>query len=264
MAKTGKNIRLSSWNVNGIRAATKGGLVDWLKSEDADVVCFQEIKAVAEQLPAELGEFIGKNKYHAFWSSAEKAGYSGVGLLSKVEPLSVQAGIGHPVADIEGRSLTAEFSDFYALSLYFPNSQRDHARLGFKLEFCAAIEKHIKKLMKTGKHVVLMGDFNIAHNDIDLRNPKTNRDNAGFLPEERAWMEKFLNAGFVDAFRHFEQGGGHYTWWSYRPGVREKNVGWRIDYHVTDAGLKDRLVKCEILPDVFGSDHCPIRLEMKV
>ena len=255
-------MKVSSWNVNGIRAAERGGFLDWFKAEKADVVCLQEVKAFPEQMSPELRNPAG---YHSFFHPAQKPGYSGTALYSRQEPVSVSQGIGIEAIDAEGRVLAAEFpGDLVVISAYFPNSQREHARLGFKLEFCSAMLAYCDKLRAKGKHLILCGDYNIAHRAIDLRNPKANEKNAGFLPEERAWMDVFLKAGYVDTFRKFHpEEPGHYTWWSYRPGVREKNVGWRIDYHCVNPELEDRIKKSVIESDVYGSDHCPIRLELR-
>ena len=225
-----------------------------------DALCVQEIKAFPEQLELEMQNPLGM---HAFWYPAEKPGYSGVATFSKIEPVNVIKGMNLPEFDNEGRVLTLEYQDYFLVNAYFPNSQREHTRLGYKLEFCAAILKFLKKLEKKGKPVVLCGDYNIAHQEIDLRNPKTNTKNAGFLPEERAWMDHYLKQGFVDVWRQQNpQATGNYTWWSYRPGVREKNVGWRIDYHTVSESLVDRVKKIGHQPEVHGSDHCPIYLEL--
>jgi exodeoxyribonuclease-3 len=253
-------MRLLSWNVNGFRAVQKGGFAKWFADQKADVVCLQEIKVTPEQLDP---EHLNPGGYHAFWHPAEKLGYSGTATFSRKEPLDVRLGIGDPEIDSEGRLLQTEFPGFVLINGYFPNSQRDHARLPYKLRFLKKLHAHADKLRAAGKHVVICGDFNIAHQEIDLRNPKTNVNNAGFLPEERAWMSSFLNAGYVDVFRKLEPGGGHYTWWSYRPGVREKNVGWRIDYHVVNEELADRVRAAEHQPHVRGSDHCPVALKLR-
>lgn len=253
-------MKIQSWNVNGIRAAAKKGFEKWFGEVGADVVCLQEIKATPEQLDEFL---LHPKRYHSFWHPAEKPGYSGVAIYSKKEPDRIVHGIGVPEIDREGRVLTAEFGEIAVISAYFPNSQREHTRLGYKLEFCDAILKYCRGLVRKGKTIVLCGDYNIAHEEIDLRNPKSNRENAGFLPEERAWMTKFLGSGFVDTFRHFEKGPHHYTWWSYRPGVREKNIGWRIDYHCVNEEATDRLKASHIHAHVHGSDHCPVELVLK-
>lgn len=255
-----KSTKLVSWNVNGIRAAHRGGFLKWFEEEKADIVSVQEIKARLEDLDQELHHPGG---YHSFWHSAQKPGYSGTAIYTKKEPLRVREGIGVPEIDAEGRVLEMEFPNFVLLNCYFPNSQREAARLDYKLKFCAAILKHVDQLKAAGKEVVLCGDLNIAHQEIDLKNPKSNQKNAGFLPEERAWMTQFLKRGYHDIFREREPGPDHYTWWSYRPGVREKNVGWRIDYHIISPGLVDRVKDVGHYPLVRGSDHCPVWLKLK-
>jgi exodeoxyribonuclease III len=253
-------MKILSWNVNGIRAAREKGFLEWFSSEKADLVCVQEIKAFQDQLDEAL---IHPDQYHSFWHSAQKPGYSGVALFSKKEPLDVRYGIGVPEIDAEGRILVADFPDFTLLNTYFPNSQRDHARLDYKLFFCQKIFEFLESLKAQGKNIVICGDFNIAHREIDLKNPKSNEDNAGFLPQEREWMSRFLAHGYIDGFRHFEPGPGHYTWWSYRPGVRQKNIGWRIDYFVVNEEFKDALGEVRHQPDVKGSDHCPVLLQIR-
>ncbi len=253
-------MKLISWNVNGIRSVSGKGFGEWMKKTKPDILCVQEIKAFREQLEPELHSPPG---YFSYWASAEKPGYSGCAVFTKVEPLRVEVGMGWQPGDSEGRVLQVEYEDFLLLNAYFPNSQRDHARLDYKLEFCRRMHSFIKEASKK-KPVVLCGDFNVAHREIDLKNPKSNAKTAGFLPEERAWMESFLADGtMIDAFRHFNPEPGHYTWWSYRPGVREKNIGWRIDYFCVSAGLKARLKHAAHLPEVMGSDHCPVVLELK-
>jgi exodeoxyribonuclease-3 len=230
-------MKLLSWNVNGIRAASRSGFLTWFEREGADVVCLQEIKATPEQLDDTL---LHPQGYHSYWNPAQKPGYSGVALYSKTEPLSIIHGLGDPEVDAEGRVLIAEYPQFTLINAYFPNSQREHTRLPFKLRFCDRMLSLCEDLVRKDRRVVLTGDFNIAHREIDLKNPKTNQDNAGFLPQERAWLDQFTGAGYVDTFRHFVPDPGHYTWWSYRPGVRQKNIGWRLDYFFTDSSLRDR------------------------
>lgn len=253
-------MKLLSWNVNGIRAAQRAGFLDWFEKQDADVVCLQETKAFSEQLDPEMHHPLG---YHSFWHSAKKPGYSGVAVYSKTEPLSVIHGLGVPEVDREGRVLQVEYRRFTLLNCYFPNSQRDHARLGYKLSFCEEMLRFCQGLRAKGKNVVICGDFNIAHKEIDLKNPKSNENNAGFLPEEREWMTRLIEAGWLDAFRAFNPEPGHYTWWSYRPGVREKNIGWRLDYHVVNNEFRDVLLDSTHQPEVKGSDHCPVKLLLK-
>ncbi len=253
-------MKITSWNVNGIRAAARKDFLVWMQNFGPDIVCVQESKATPDQLTDELRNPFG---YHSYWHSAEKAGYSGVSIYSKKEPLTVSMGLNVPEFDLEGRVITAEFSDFFLVNAYFPNSQREGARLGYKLKFCAQIYDYLESLRSKQKHIIVCGDFNIAHRAIDLKNPKSNENNAGFLPEERAWMESFISRGYVDGFRHFNPDPGHYTWWSYRPGVREKNIGWRLDYFVVNQDFKDRLKSVEHQPKVMGSDHCPVVMELR-
>jgi exodeoxyribonuclease-3 len=253
-------MKLASWNVNGIRACGKNGFLKWFEQEKADVVCLQEIKAHPEQLEE---NFHRPFKYHSFWNPAEKPGYSGTAVFSKKEPLDVKFGLGDSEFDREGRVMILKYPNFTLINSYFPNSQRDHARLPYKLKFCKKFFSTVQAMRKRGENVVMCADWNIAHKEIDLKNPKSNQKNAGFLPEERAWMDQMIAAGYVDAFREFEPGAGHYTWWSYRPGVREKNVGWRLDYFLTNEEFKDRLKAASHRPQVFGSDHCPVVIELK-
>ncbi len=254
-------MKLSTWNVNGIRAASRTNLLPWLENENADIVCLQETKASPTQLD---GALLHPHSYHSYWHSAQKAGYSGVAVYSKKEPLHVEYGIGVPEIDAEGRVLLLEYPDFTLINAYFPNSQRDHARLGYKISFCEKMLAKCQELRAAGKNLVLCGDFNIAHRAIDLKNPKSNENNAGFLPEERSWMDQFLKTGYVDTFRHFNSDPDHYTWWSYRPGVREKNIGWRLDYFVVNEEFQDRLKSAVHQPQTRGSDHCPVVLQLRV
>lgn len=253
-------MKLASWNVNGIRACAKNGLLEWIKEENADIVCLQEIKAQPEQLEEIVRS---PSKYHSFWHPAEKPGYSGVSVFSKKEPLEVQYGLGDPQIDREGRVLILKFPQFTLINSYFPNSQREHTRLPYKLEFCSKFLKMTESRRKKGENLIICGDLNIAHKEIDLKNPKTNKKNAGFLPEEREWMSKYLDTGYIDVFRKFVQDPEHYTWWSYRPGVREKNVGWRLDYFIANQEFGDRLKSSAHRNEVFGSDHCPVVMELK-
>ncbi len=246
--------------MNGIRACQRQGFLNWFENQNSDVVCLQEIKAHPEQLDPEL---VNPKKYHSYWYPAEKRGYSGLAIYAKKEPHEVVYGMGVKAFDQEGRVLTLRFKSFSLINTYFPNSQRDHARLPFKLKFCKDIHKFILKERERTDTVVVCGDFNIAHKEIDLKNPRANKDNAGFLPKERDWMSQFLDSGFVDTFRHFDQGPDNYTWWSYRPGIRERNIGWRLDYFVTDRDSIGRLKSANHQPHVYGSDHCPLSLELK-
>ncbi len=252
--------RILSWNVNGIRAAAKKGFLEWFASESPDVLCIQETKAQPEQLDETLTQVDG---YHIYWSSAEKKGYSGVGLYSKEEPRDVRR-LGIDEFDAEGRVLEAEYPEFTVIGAYFPNSQDGGKRLDYKLRFCEAIQQRCDALVKSGRRVVLCGDYNVAHKPIDLARPKQNEKNPGYLPEEREWMDRFVGAGYVDTFRIFTSEGEHYTWWSYFTKGRERNVGWRIDYHCVDQATASLVRKADILADVLGSDHCPVGLDLDV
>jgi exodeoxyribonuclease-3 len=253
-------MKFVSWNVNGLRAVEKKGFAKWLESSEADFVCLQEIKAKPEQISEGLRHPSG---YHSYWHPAEKPGYSGLVTYTRHEPLNVRVGLGHPEIDREGRVLLLEYKDFNLINTYFPNSQRERTRLPFKLEFCRLIVQDLQAQRLAGKMTIICGDFNIAHKEIDLRNPKSNMKNAGFLPEERSWMDEFVAAGYVDTFREFEKGPGHYTWWSNRPGVREKNIGWRLDYFFINSEGADRLSGSQIHSSVMGSDHCPVVLTLQ-
>ncbi len=266
-------MKFLSWNVNGIRAAAAKGFRDWFEREKADFVCLQEVKAFPGQVPPELVHPTG---YRSWWAPAQKPGYSGVATFAREEPLHTHTGFAGRFLpstqteldaefDAEGRVLTLEYDRFVLINSYFPNSQREKARLDYKLRFCDRMLQYCKGWEGSGKQVVLCGDYNIAHEEIDLKNPKSNHDNAGFLPEERAWMTRFLGEGFRDVFREANPGaGGHYTWWSYRPGIRARNIGWRLDYHCVSSSLVERVKKVGHQPTVQGSDHCPTLLELKL
>ncbi len=258
-AKMAKNnvLKCISWNVNGIRAVEKKGFIDQLLSFDADAIAIQETKAQADQLSDTLKNIPG---YTSYWHSAERKGYSGVAIYTRIPPLAVHYGLGDPEFDCEGRVLTLEFAHCYLINIYFPNSGDELKRLDFKLRFNDRLLAYAKGLERQ-KPVILCGDFNVAHKEIDLKNPKTNVKNAGFTPEERAWMDSFVAAGFVDTFRIFNQEPGQYTWWSYRFSARAKNIGWRIDYFCVSGGAKDKVKGATIRPEVIGSDHCPVALE---
>ena len=247
-----------SWNVNGIRAVEKKGFVDWISGCNADVVCIQETKANPGQLSPVLLEAGG---YKSWFASAKKPGYSGVAIYSKTEPDFVQF-MDDERFDSEGRVLAATFKNLVVISAYFPNSQDAGKRLDYKLAFDDAILDFSRKFVSEGKHVVLCGDYNVAHKPIDLENPATNEKNPGYLPEEREWMDKFTSSGFVDTFRHFCSEPKQYTWWSYRFNAREKNIGWRIDYTCVDQDFLPCVKSSTILSDVTGSDHCPVKIEL--
>ena len=252
-------MHLLSWNVNGIRSISRKGFTPWLQKTRPQTLCIQETKAWPKQLDPDL---LHPEGYQSFWACAEKKGYSGVCIYSATDPLEVSEGLNIPQFDREGRVLTARFADFTLINAYFPNGQRDHARVPFKMEFCAAFLDYCQTLRQRGEHLVICGDFNTAHRDIDLKRPRQNKNTTGFLPPERAWMDQFIAAGYLDIFRHFHPEPEHYTWWSNRKGVRQRNIGWRIDYHFVSADLKNRAKDAYHLPQVMGSDHCPIGLEL--
>ena len=252
-------MKLISWNVNGIRACAKYGLLSLLDQEKPDILCLQETKCHPDQLEPTLKSPPG---YKTYWSSAKKRGYSGVSVWMRESPLRVKEGIGFEEFDDEGRTLVTEFQDFYLINSYFPNGQHDLGRVPFKLRFSDALMEMALKLKGEGKPVMICGDYNTAHKEIDLARPKANEGNTGFLPIERAWIDKHVSEGFVDIFREFEKGPGHYTWWSYRAGARKNNVGWRIDYFFVSPELKGQVKKSYHLPHVLGSDHCPVVLEL--
>jgi exodeoxyribonuclease-3 len=255
-------MRVISWNVNGIRAVEKRGFLDWFSKEAPDILCLNETKAEPGQLSPKLVQpQAGGNLYRSYWACAKKKGYSGVAIYSKIEPLEVRF-MGKEEFDDEGRTLIAEFEGFTLIAAYFPNSQDAGARLDYKLAFCGSMLRLCNSLEKKGRHFLLCGDYNIAHTPIDLARPKANEGSAGYLPEERAWMDKFTAAGHVDTFRHFHPGEpNHYTWWSYWGTARERNVGWRIDYHCVDKAFLPNVKSSIIRPDVQGSDHCPVEIE---
>jgi exodeoxyribonuclease-3 len=255
-------MKIVSWNVNGIRAVEKKDFIPWLTAGGADIVCVQETKARPEQLSKELIHPAGNGtEYTAFWSSAQKPGYSGTAVFCRSAPDEVlQTGI--PAFDDEGRVTAVRFGSLIVISAYFPNSQEAGARLAYKLEFCAAMRSYCDAFIAQGKNVVLCGDYNIAHKPIDLKNPKTNEENPGYLPEERAWMDTFTAGGYTDTFRHFCPEPERYTWWSYRFKARERNIGWRIDYQCVNNALLPAVRSSEIYADIQGSDHCPIGITL--
>ena len=249
-------MKFISWNVNGIRACVQKGFLEFFSQADADIFCIQETKMQEGQLELEL------DGYHQYWNYAVKKGYSGTAVFSKTEPLSVVNGIGIEEHDQEGRVITLEYDDFYFVTVYTPNSQNELARLDYRMKWEDDFRAWLKKLEEK-KPVVVTGDMNVAHKEIDLKNPKTNRKNAGFTDEERQKFTELLEAGLSDTYRYFyPEQEGVYSWWSYRFRAREKNAGWRIDYFCVSECLKDRLVDAGILTDIMGSDHCPVMLEM--
>lgn len=250
-------MKLISWNVNGIRACVQKGFLDFFHQADADIFCIQESKMQEGQLQLEL------EGYHQYWNYAEKKGYSGTAVFTKEDPLSVTYGMGIEEHDKEGRLITLEFPEFYFATVYTPNSQNELARLDYRMQWETDFLAYMKKLEEK-KPVIFCGDLNVAHREIDLKKPKTNRKNAGFTDEERGKFGELLDAGFIDTFRYFYPDmEGIYSWWSYRFRAREKNAGWRIDYFCVSESLRERLADAKILTDIFGSDHCPVELDLK-
>lgn len=250
-------MRLISWNVNGLRACINKGFMDYFNKVEADIFCIQETKLQQGQIDLDL------DGYYLYWNYAEKKGYSGTAIFTKIKPLSVKYGIGIEEHDNEGRVITLEYEDFYLVNVYTPNSQRELARLDYRMRWQDDFKDYLKKLDLI-KPVILCGDLNVAHKEIDIKNPDTNRRNAGFTDEEREKMTELLNEGFIDTFRYFyPDKEDAYTWWSYMRKSRERNIGWRIDYFIVSERLKDRLKDAQIHSDIMGSDHCPILLEIE-
>jgi exodeoxyribonuclease-3 len=252
-------VKIISYNVNGIRAAMNKGFIDWLVSENPDIIGLQEVKADLSQINPAIFEDLG---YEIYWYPAVKKGYSGVAILTKIKPKSIKYGMGFSKYDDEGRMLQANFEDFSFISAYFPSGTTGDVRQGFKYEFLDDVSGYMQDLRKENPKLILSGDYNICHKAIDIHNPVSNKKSSGFLPEERAWMDKFTESGFIDSFRYFNPDPHHYTWWSYRAGSRSKNLGWRIDYHMVTNELQDKLKSSVILPNAIHSDHCPIVLEL--
>jgi len=254
-------MRLLSWNVNGIRAADKKGLYDWFKENQPDILCLQEIKAMKEQLPPHL-----KNTpdYNIFINSAERKGYSGVATYTKIKPINIKNGFGIKKFDSEGRILITEFQDFVLFNIYFPNGKKNQERLDYKLDFYDTFLAYADNLKAEGKNIVICGDFNTAHKEIDLARPKENEKRSGFLPVERAWIDTFIDHGYIDTFRHFNKKPDQYSWWDMKTRARERNVGWRIDYFFVNKEFISKLKKAFIMQDVLGSDHCPVGIEIEL
>ncbi len=254
-------MKIISWNVNGIRAAAAKGMLQWLQEEKPDILCLQETKAHPSQLDETL---LKPEGYKTFWSAAKRPGYSGVALFLSKDALEVNEGLQVEEFDCEGRTLSAEFEDFILITGYFPNGQHTLVRVPYKLKYSDTVMEHAHRLHREkGKPIIICGDINTAHQEIDLARPKANEGNTGFLPVERAWVSKFLASGFVDIFRELEPGPDHYTWWSFRTGARKRNIGWRIDYFFITPDLRDRVSRVYHQPQVMGSDHCPVVLELK-
>ena len=254
-------MKILSWNVNGIRAADKKGLFEWFKKENPDILCLQEIKASPEQVPLHL-----KNmpNYNIFCNSAERKGYSGVVTFSKDKPIDVKEGFGIEKFDNEGRTLIMEFPSFTLFNIYFPNGKKNQERLDYKLDFYDTFLGYADNLKANKKNIIVCGDFNTAHKEIDLARPKENEKISGFLPIERAWIDTFIDHGYVDTFRHFNKKPDQYSWWDLKSRARERNVGWRIDYFFINKEFIAHIKKAFIMQDVMGSDHCPVGIEIEI
>lgn len=253
-------MKIFSYNVNGIRAAISKGFLAWLESTSPDVICLQEIKANTDQIPLMEIEMLG---YHHYWFPAQKKGYSGVALLSKVAPDNIVYGMNNDKYDNEGRFLRADFGDISIISVYHPSGTSGEERQDFKMEWLDFFLSYVNELRKTRPQLIISGDYNICHEAIDIHDPIRNAKSSGFLPEERQWFSNFLSNGYIDSFRHINKEPHHYSWWSYRANAKQNNKGWRIDYHILTNELKDRLQSASIMPEVNFSDHCPIVVEIK-
>ncbi|HOE68989.1 MAG TPA: exodeoxyribonuclease III [Candidatus Omnitrophota bacterium] len=253
-------MKILSWNVNGIRAVQKKGFLEWLRREKPDILGVQETKAKPEQLDIFLMHPEG---YHTYWNSAVRPGYSGVALFTRERPLKVTNGFGIKRFDDEGRVITAEYPEFAFLTVYFPNGKASDERLRYKMDFYEETLEFVRKLKKKQPNIIVCGDYNTAHKPIDLARPKENEDVSGFLPVERAWLDKWVADGQIDVFRKFHEGPGHYSWWDLKSGARERNVGWRIDYHFVTETLVPKVKSATILKDVAGSDHAPVEIQLK-
>lgn len=253
------NIHIFCWNINGIRAIQKKGFTEWVKNNSPDIICLQETKAQIDQLDDTLTKI---DKYEAHFNSAERKGYSGVATYTRMKPVNVKFGFGKPYYDNEGRMIETEFKNFILYNVYFPNGGRGPERVKYKLNFYDELFFYIERRRKKQKNIIVCGDYNTAHKEIDLARPKENAMNTGFLPEERAWIDKIINLGYIDVFREFNKEPGQYTYWDNVTRARERNVGWRIDYFFISREMKQLVKSSKIHPDVMGSDHCPIELEL--
>ena len=256
-----KEIKVLCWNVNGIRAARRSGFLEWLDKKSPDVLCIQETKAHPEQLDKELREPAG---YHTYWNYPERKGYSGVATFSKEEPIKVQNGFGFPEFDMEGRVIISEHPGFTLFNVYFPNGKKNEERLSYKLRFYDAFLDFIEPLRQKGSNLVICGDFNTAHKEIDIARPKENEKISGFLPIEREWLDKLVAHGYSDTFRYFNKEPNQYTWWDLKTRARERNVGWRIDYFFVTENMTKSISRAYIMPEVMGSDHCPIGISLEL
>ncbi|MFP4017163.1 MAG: exodeoxyribonuclease III [Halanaerobiales bacterium] len=253
-------MKIYSWNVNGIRAIKRKGFLEWMKEESPDIIGLQETKIQDEQITDDLRNIEG---YYSYYSFAERKGYSGVAIYTKEKPLSVKYGMGIQRFDSEGRILVAEYPEFTILNVYFPNGKRNKERLQYKLDFYDSLLEYCEDLRAEGKELIIFGDYNTAHHDIDLKNPRANENTSGFLPIERKWLDKLEEHKYIDTFRLLHPEDEVYSWWSYRTRARERDAGWRIDYHFITKGLRSSLKNAEIMTDVMGSDHCPVTIEIE-
>jgi len=249
-------MKIISWNVNGVRAVIKKGFLDFINTQDPDILCLQETKATVEDVTLDLPQ------YHQYWNSAQKKGYSGTCIFTKEKPISVVNGILLDHHDLEGRTITLEYSTYYLVNVYVPNSKRDLSRLEYRTKQWDVDFLNYLKSLESKKSVIFCGDLNVAHTEIDLTFPQSNTKNHGFTPEERAGFDRIIQSGFIDTFREFEKGPGHYTWWSPFSNCRQRNIGWRIDFFLISPSLRPKLKSSSILKDVMGSDHCPVVMEL--
>ncbi|MBN1191998.1 MAG: exodeoxyribonuclease III [Dehalococcoidales bacterium] len=255
-----KETKILSWNVNGIRAAVKNGLLDWLDKESPDILCVQETKAHPEQLDDSLKKPPG---YRVYWNQPERKGYSGVATFTRKKPLRVEYDLGVKRLDAEGRVIITAYPGFTLFNVYFPNGKKDETRLKYKMDFYEDFLKFLEPLRQKGERLIICGDFNTAHQEIDLARPKENEKVSGFLPVEREWMDKFVSRGYTDTFRYFNKEKNQYTWWDLKSRARERNVGWRIDYFFITRNLLEVILKAFIIPEVTGSDHCPVGITLR-
>ena len=256
-----EQMKIISYNVNGLRAAIGKGFLEWLKDLDPDIICIQETKMQEDQLDKLAIEALG---YHQYWNMAIKKGYSGVGILTKKKPNNFSSGMGIEKYDREGRVIRLDFDDFTLVNSYFPSGSSGDERQAFKMDYLKDMQVYIDSLKKERPYIILCGDYNICHKPIDINHPERHKKSSGFLPDERAWMDNFIESGFVDSFREYDKDPEKYSWWSYRANSRAKNMGWRIDYHMLTESLRPRLKNAGILPDVKHSDHCPVWVELEL
>ncbi|GAA0743672.1 exodeoxyribonuclease III [Clostridium oceanicum] len=254
-------MKIYSWNVNGIRAIFKKNFLDFIKEEEPDILCLQETKIQDDKLEDNIRNI---PPYYSYFSFAKRKGYSGVAIYSKIKPISVKYGIGIDEFDSEGRILIAEFKEFILFNVYFPNGQKNEERLKYKLDFYDALFKYCDSLVESNKRIVICGDYNTAHKEIDLKNPKANKNTSGFLPIERQWIDKIIEKGYIDTFRYKTPEKIQYSWWSYRFKARERNAGWRLDYHFVSENLIEKVKQSKILDNIYGSDHCPVLLDLEI